>query len=549
MPYSYKLPTTLQHNAPIVRFALSAQKEGSGAREAGAWSKGINIHSFSLEKEECIKLYLETRAGDAAEQGYETVFLSVKNTLLQTTVTLFSPMRVLSLLATPIEVQLRNETRVGDAVTPATTSVLRYLHSVEHPEDRNGAPIYYSPFPFAMVNHFDFYDKDRAENQNHVYIRLRSKAAGIWGNWLRIPDVYYGQDYRLCRIHIPIDSENNFNYCYLVNRYSDAAKANLVELLPSMVFVNETAEELYFKHYINEGRIGCRRGENVAQIDYNYMLNNEVNNRLMVCGLRERAGEMSVLPIGEQEEQRYAVSVGDRLKYAVARKVLFQHRGNHYAVQVVTVRPLLRCINRLAQPLLLNCSALARTRQAVASQTLLPAHSSQLLEIAVDGKAFGASTVLSPIEAQPSDEPSGEPSGEQPAQQAFLSFSLQYGDAPAVWSNSMTVSLAAEQFGAPLREECLLVPVYDGARRENECFLPVVLATVEEAGVRCLVVSPLAVVRNQLGCALRVRTQNYSYVVEAKEEKPFLTKSIEAVWSRFTFSICAATDGVGSRRD
>ena len=337
MPYSYKLPTTLQHNAPIVRFALSAQKEGSGAREAGAWSKGINIHSFSLEKEECIKLYLETRAGDAAEQGYETVFLSVKNTLLQTTVTLFSPMRVLSLLATPIEVQLRNETRVGDAVTPATTSVLRYLHSVEHPEDRNGAPIYYSPFPFAMVNHFDFYDKDRAENQNHVYIRLRSKAAGIWGNWLRIPDVYYGQDYRLCRIHIPIDSENNFNYCYLVNRYSDAAKANLVELLPSMVFVNETAEELYFKHYINEGRIGCRRGENVAQIDYNYMLNNEVNNRLMVCGLRERAGEMSVLPIGEQEEQRYAVSVGDRLKYAVARKVLFQHRGNHYAVQVVTV--------------------------------------------------------------------------------------------------------------------------------------------------------------------------------------------------------------------
>lgn len=286
MPYSYKLPTTLQHNAPIVRFALSAQKEGSEAREAGAWSKGINIHSFSLEKEECIKLYLETRAGDAAEQGYETVFLSVKNTLLQTTVTLFSPMRVLSLLATPIEVQLRNETRVGDAVTPATTSVLRYLHSVEHPEDRNGAPIYYSPFPFAMVNHFDFYDKDRAENQNHVYIRLRSKAAGIWGNWLRIPDVYYGQDYRLCRIHIPIDSENNFNYCYLVNRYSDAAKANLVELLPSMVFVNETAEELYFKHYINEGRIGCRRGENVAQIDYNYMLNNEVNNRLMVCGWR-----------------------------------------------------------------------------------------------------------------------------------------------------------------------------------------------------------------------------------------------------------------------
>ena len=267
VPYSYKLPTTLHHDAPIVRFALTAQKEGSGAREAGAWSKGINIHSFSLEKEECIKLYLETRNGADAEQGYETVFLSVKNTLLQTTVTLFSPMRVLSLLSTPIEVQLRNETREGDAVTPATTSLLCYLHNVEHPEDRNAAPIYYSPFPFTMVNHFDFYDKEREENQNHVYIRLRSKAAGIWGNWLRIPDVYYGQDYRLCRIHIPIDSENNFNYCYLVNRYSDETKANLIELLPSMVFVNETEEELYFKHYINEGRIGCRRDEKVEQID------------------------------------------------------------------------------------------------------------------------------------------------------------------------------------------------------------------------------------------------------------------------------------------
>ena len=34
MPYSYKLPTTLQHNAPIVRFALSAQKEQTARREA-----------------------------------------------------------------------------------------------------------------------------------------------------------------------------------------------------------------------------------------------------------------------------------------------------------------------------------------------------------------------------------------------------------------------------------------------------------------------------------------------------------------------------------
>ena len=112
----------------------------------------------------------------------------------------------------------------------------------------------------------------------------------------------------------------------------------------------------------------------------------------------------------------------------------------------------------------------------------------------------------------------------------------------------MTVSLEAERFCAPLKEECLLVPVYDGTRRENECFLPIVLTTVEEEGMRCLVVSPLAMVRNQLSCALRVRTQNYSYVVEAKEEKPFFTKSIEAVWNHYTFSVCAATDGTDVSR-
>lgn len=41
-------------------------------REPGAWSKGINIHSFSHEKEECIKLYLESRpSSQDREAQYE----------------------------------------------------------------------------------------------------------------------------------------------------------------------------------------------------------------------------------------------------------------------------------------------------------------------------------------------------------------------------------------------------------------------------------------------------------------------------------------------
>ena len=534
MPYSYKLPTTLQHNAPIVRFALTSLKEGGQSREAGAWSKGINIHSFSLEKEECIKLYLETRNSGDSEQNYETLYLSVKNTLLQTTVTLFSPIRVLSLLSTPIEVQMRNDKLVSNAVTPATTSLLTYLHAIEHPEDRKNAAVYYSPFPFAMVNHFDYYDKDREENQNHVYIRLRSKAAGIWGSWLRVPDVYYGQEYRLCRIHIPIDRENNYNYCYLVNRYSDEGKVNYIELLPSVVFVNETSEELYFKHYINEGRIGCRHGENVEQIDSNYMLNNDVNNRVMICGAKERSCAMSALQMSEKDEEEYVVSVDDVLKYDVTRKVIYHHRGNHYAVEVIRVYPLLQCINRVDLPLLLSCTVLSHAKRLVTRQTLLAANASQPLSIAVDGKDFNATSSLSPIEEAPTTT--------QPSE-AHISFSFQYEENRCVWSNSMTVSLEAGSFCAPQKEECLLVPVYDAARRDNECFMPIVMNVVKENHRHYLVISPLAMIRNELSASLMVRTQNYSYMVEGKKEKPFYTKSIECAWSRYAFSVCAAEDG------
>lgn len=194
--------------------------------------------------------------------------ISVKNTILQTTVTVYSPMRVLSLLDTPIEVQMRDEKMISSIVTPATTSISKYLQSIQAKDSRYAPFIPYSPFPFTMHNHFDYYDRDRPEHQNRVFIRVRTKASGIWGNWLRIPDVYFGDDYHLCRIQIPIDQENNYCYCYLVNRCNEIEKTNRVELLPSVLFKNNTEETLAYKYYMNEGMI-----HDTAKIDFNYSMN------------------------------------------------------------------------------------------------------------------------------------------------------------------------------------------------------------------------------------------------------------------------------------
>ena len=65
--------------------------------------------------------------------------------------------------------------------------------------------------------------------------------------------------------------------------------------------------------------IGCRRGENVEQIDYNYMLNNDVNNRVMICGAKERSCAMSALQMSEKDEEEYVVSVDDVLKSLLLR--------------------------------------------------------------------------------------------------------------------------------------------------------------------------------------------------------------------------------------
>lgn len=284
LPYSYKMPTVLSDDAPILRFAAAFLKPDGKTQTPGAWSKGINLHSYSLDQQETTKLFLESHPDEQESSlKYDIVYLRVENHLLQITVTILSPLRVLSMLQVPLEIQLHDDRIISSPVTPATTSVSAYLRATQHPEDRHQLLTLYSPFPFVMKNHFDYYDRDRPENKNQLYIRLRNKTAGIWGNWLRVPDVYYGQNYRLCRIHIPVDNENNFNYCYLVNKYDDKEKVNCLEMLPAAFFVNETPDELFFKQYINEGCVKpYGSGDNTARIDYNYILNDGVNNNLLV---------------------------------------------------------------------------------------------------------------------------------------------------------------------------------------------------------------------------------------------------------------------------
>lgn len=272
-------------------------------------------------------------------------------------------MRLLSLLNTPIEVQMRDDSKISSIVTPATTTITTYLDAVNCQDSRMTPFIPYSPFPFTMVNHFDYYERDRPENQNHVYIRLRTKSSSLWGNWLRIPDVYYGEDYRLCRIHIPIDSENNYNYCYLVNRYNEVTKVNCLELLPSILFVNHTDDLLVYKHYINEGFInpGC---DNTTSIDYNYMINDNVNSLLSIrpphtpnasCSqLDIREGSNSVFLSSVEKDHSFVVSIQNELRYWVEKKVLYHHRGNHYQVQAIMIYPLVYYINRIDEVRLIS---------------------------------------------------------------------------------------------------------------------------------------------------------------------------------------------------
>lgn len=268
-------------------------------------------------------------------------------------------MRVLSLLDTPIEVQLRDETVVSSTVTPATVSIPLYLRSIQAKDSRLAPFIPYSPFPFTMLNHINYYDRDRPENKNHVYIRVRTKTSSIWGNWLRIPDVYYGDSYHLCRIQIPVDKENNFNYCYLVNRYSDVEKVNRIELLPAILFKNCTDEPFAFKYYVNEGMV-----TETAKIDFNYAINNSINSLLSlkpftvpdsVCSKMDiREGFIDIEGSLLEKDHAFVLSIQNELKYWVEKTVLYQHRGNHYQVQLITIHPLLYYVNRIDEVMFLR---------------------------------------------------------------------------------------------------------------------------------------------------------------------------------------------------
>ena len=82
---------------------------------------------------------------------------------------------------------------------------------------------------------------------------------------------------------------------------------------------------------------------------------------------------------------------------------------------------------------------------------------------------------------------------------AFLSYSFLYDDGCFVWSNAAQLSLESGKSLFSLEKaDKLLIPVYNATSKMNESFVPVRVAKQEEEGVTAMVVTPFAVVRNQL---------------------------------------------------
>lgn len=151
--------------------------------------------------------------------------------------------------------------------------------------------VFYTPFPFVFRNYNlsddNYYNPDNEENKNKVYIRLKSPKVGVWGKWLHIQEIQGDADYRLCRIHIPADDQETYNYLYLVNRYDRLSKTNVIELLPSVFVLNRTNERLQFRQYMKEevmvrGRESEALQENYQAIDFNYVHNATMSGDVFV---------------------------------------------------------------------------------------------------------------------------------------------------------------------------------------------------------------------------------------------------------------------------
>ena len=98
---------------------------------------------------------------------------------------------------------------------------------------------------------------------------------------------------------------------------------NCIELLPAVMFINYTSEDLFFKQYINEGCIkamtnDCSRSRsrsrknnardnNTARIDYNYLSNEGIHNTLIIKPYMNVSAVSSALPLSSCKDSQLVV--------------------------------------------------------------------------------------------------------------------------------------------------------------------------------------------------------------------------------------------------
>lgn len=148
--------------------------------------------------------------------------------------------------------------------------------------------------------------------------------------------------------------------------------------------------------------------------------------------------------------------------------------------------------------------------QLLNQQSRLEAHSSCEATLPVDGKDFFVPSSLSALSTE-SETKAGRkmtPSG------AFISYSFVYHENnkndedsnACVWSNTSQMNVEREGGLLSLEKgERVLIPVYNSITRTNDAFVPVRVAKKEEEGVGVVIVTPFAVVKNQLNTPVWIR--------------------------------------------
>ena len=175
---------------------------------------------------------------------------------------------------------------------------------------------------------------------------------------------------------------------------------------------------------------------------------------------------------------------------------------------------------------------------------LMAANSSGDLSISVDGSDFNAVSFTSPA---PDD--AKEVKSKQSERQSHLALALGSSADSAAWSSSLLVSLEPESFFKIVRNETILVPVYNASTRTNDCFYPIRVDTKEMNGVDTIIFSPFAVLTNSMKETLLVNSSGFVRSIEPGETCPYMTRQLDNRTDRFVFSIKGVSQGSYSWSD